>query len=402
MRRNTLLLIIFLFLIAVGLGYLKYRFVPELQKQNVQVAEQSSTSPSPSTQLESVVDKTFGSLSSHQKILQLIAYPVNLASVDATASATMLPSSAQTFLSQNIPGFVTLYGQKLSATKTKQTIDEVKTLTDGSMLAPLFAVDHEGGSVQRLSGTGFTVLPSLQSWCESSNPYKIDVVSASAKELREVGIDAIFGPTVDVATTSSFLRTRLCSDDPKIVIEHAEAWGRAFASQGILPVIKHYPGIGTATKDLHLGLVTIAPPASELQIFTQILTDYSNWGVMVSHGGIENSSGVAQPCSLDPQCLEPLRSAFPRTLLFTDGLEMKALQTASGSAQPTVDLGSLSIKAIQAGNDVLVFGGGISPAQFTRLIEKLETEYQGNADFRNKVDVHAKRVLEYKQMLNVQ
>jgi beta-N-acetylhexosaminidase len=390
--RNTVLLIFVLFLLAIGLGYIKYRFMGQSITLGEEIQATPEPSPEPTQVSDSAVDLIIQKLSPRQKVVQLVAYPITVpSSVSASSSAqvasnsaSILSSSSKKFLTQNTPGFITLYGSKISTISAQKAIQEVKTFTTN--VEPSFAVDHEGDVVQRLSGKGFTRLPAWKDWCESIDVGKNASVRASAKELREVGITMVFGPVVDVASSSSFLKDRLCSEDPDIVVQHTEIWGNIFAQEGITPIIKHYPGIGTATKDLHLGFTPINPSLTEQRIFGKILSHFPTWGVMVSHGGIED------PCSLDTNCIQPLRQEFPQTLLFTDGLEMKAVQT-----QPTEDLGVLSIQAIQAGNDVLVFGTGISPVEFDGIINTLVDEYESNPTFKMHVEDRLKRILEYKE-----
>ncbi len=397
MRRNTLLLILLLLTFAGGLGYFRFVLAEKFTKQEAIEAPPTVAQSSSAAPME---------LNARQKVLQLVAYPVVLSNTPkASGSAAVLSAAAQDFLAKESPGFVTFFGSSITASTAQQAVSEVKSANAEAMYSPLFAVDHEGGTVQRFTGTGFTKLPSFSSWCTDQSDQKLQIVGDSAKELKKVGIDIIFAPVVDVATSSSFLRTRLCSSDSQVVIGSSESWGRQFASQGIMPVIKHYPGIGTVAADLHRQFATISPPAAEKNLFSEILKDYPNWGVMISHAGVVSPNGGAIPCSLDSQCVQPLRKAFPNALIFTDSLEMKALQpklsvTSSASAQVVapVEYGELSVQAIKAGSDVLVFGSSVSSAQFTEIIDHLTKEYEANPSFKSLVDERVQKILGHKQV----
>lgn len=206
----TRILIFVLFILTVALGY-NYFFHPFAQEE-VPVAVEPTPVPSQSSEPDIDVSDLIAMMSPEQKIAQLLAMPVSLvASAPMAAPATQTTPSEQAtpftqfeldiqsigqqessqgagqgttgqdgqevggqltqasqaatqeaFLAEVKPGFVTIFGEDLPADMTQErirTLRDVAALTlplddRPKTIKPAFAVDHEGGEVQRLSGQG--------------------------------------------------------------------------------------------------------------------------------------------------------------------------------------------------------------------------------------------------------
>ncbi len=76
--------------------------------------------------------------------------------------------------------------------------------------------------------------------------------------LKDLGVTVNFAPDVDVSSQpdDSVIGDRSYSDDPAVVTRYADAYARGMRDAGILPVIKHFPGHGSASGDSHTGAVT--------------------------------------------------------------------------------------------------------------------------------------------------
>lgn len=122
---------------------------------------------------------------------------------------------------------------------------------------PLFiGVDQEGGRVARLKSP-FTVWPPV------ANIGKLDSTSVAFKfshtmgtELRAVGINLDFAPSVDVLTNpkNTVIGDRAVGADPEQVAKIASALVRGFIKSGIIPCAKHFPGHGNTLVDSHVDL----------------------------------------------------------------------------------------------------------------------------------------------------
>ncbi len=376
MKIGTVLFILVLLITAVGLGWAKYHYTS--------ATPAVINSPKPTAQLITSPPTNKITLSPKQKIAQMIALPVRVSRNSATVSASL------NTVIQNDPGFVILFGNKISASAAAQVIHSISSQS-AAPIAPVFGVDHEGGTVQRLTGKGFTTLPNWQTLCAKTSEEKQQLFTKSAAELAQVGIQIVFGPVVDVATDNHVLQNRICSDDPATVETNARLWLQIFSNAGITSVIKHYPGIGSSTKDLHKEFEALHVSPAETAVFTHLLKEFPHAAVMISHAGVTEKNPDT-PCSLSSSCIAELRTAAPDALVFSDAIQMLTTQTKSAST-----LSDLATQAILAGNDVIVFDTSITQSQLADLQAQLVMAYQNNVTFQKRVDESVQKIIKKKQ-----
>jgi beta-glucosidase-like glycosyl hydrolase len=427
-KRNTKIFIGVLTTIALllGLNYFTTPFLNYFESNTVEppstpVAEPTSTANSKLELLET--------LTPEEKIAQLIAYPaiienkLELETTSATVSANAtntalvnaenkLDETGQTFVISNLeqlaefnPGVVVIFGNNLSQEQVSLALNQLQTKTNDNFLLPLVAIDHEGGSVQRLSGEGFEKLPPWQNLCQQDAAAIEEQLTQSAQELQAAGINIVFAPVLDLG--GSVLGARSCNDFDH-ALEAAQIYIEVFGQYQIMPVIKHFPGIGNITQDLHFGLDEIRLDSEDTQIFSRVLDQYPNIGVMTSHVMLENKlEGL--PCSLSTECLSAFPKNYPQVLIFTDALNMGAIEelltletnSATASASSTRQLQNMTDvakQAILAGNDILVFGQEITSHDLNTVKQDLAQEYKQNELFKARVDASLEKVLVIKAL----
>ncbi len=85
----------------------------------------------------------------------------------------------------------------------------------------------------------------------------------TAKVMKDLGIDVNFAPMVDIdykRRNISKMAHRFYGDNPQIVTQLAEEFIKGMNDAGIDVVLKHFPGIGSATKDTHFEKAYINKP----------------------------------------------------------------------------------------------------------------------------------------------
>jgi beta-N-acetylhexosaminidase len=132
---------------------------------------------------------------------------------------------------------------------------------------PLFiATDQEGGSVKRIPWAPPTLSPP-QMGAIGSTSVAGDQGKATGSALAGLGIDVDLAPVADVpASTASFmyLQGRTWSFSATTTTNLSTAFAVGLGSAGVLPSMKHFPGIGFATLNTDLYPVTIGASASAL------------------------------------------------------------------------------------------------------------------------------------------
>jgi beta-N-acetylhexosaminidase len=267
------------------------------------------------------------------------------------------------------PLMVVLFGTDVSATVAASVVADLKKLPH----PPLVAVDHEGGTVQRLAGAGFTRLPSWQQLCSMPDEKRTSLIASSAEELRQAGVDVVLGPVVDRVASGSALRSRSCSSDPEKIASIARNLIETYQAAQLTPVLKHYPGIGTARADLHTqpAKVTITP--EDTQPFEMLLALHPRLPVMISHVRIDPAD-PNNPCSMSYVCVGELRRVFPEAFLISDALEMKSAGFLASSSAVQRPLSARASQTLRAGADVALFGPTVTQADLDLVLQNMEND----------------------------
>ena len=238
---------------------------------------------------------------------------------------------------------------------TSASGDKLLAFKNAGKVPLLLATDEEGGTVQRFKRVGALPIPATVPATMTPDQSE-QAVAAHAKVIKGLGIDVVYGPIADVSplTGDGPIGNRAFSSDPAVVTQYDQAYIQGWESAGILPVIKHFPGHGSASADSHKATAT-TPSLDLLEkrdlLPYKALVD-SGAGVMVGHltvPGLTDSDGV--PASLSHAAITGLLRGtygYKDTLVFTDALGMQAI-----AIKFPVEVAAE--RAIEAGADVAIF-----------------------------------------------
>jgi len=212
-------------------------------------------------------------------------------------------------------------------------------------ITPIIAVDQEGGTVQRYTAEGR--LPGAEDMASNfSTTQAYDKYLADSKYLKEIGITTNFSPVVDVISRSpNPLPGRLYSADSNVVTSYASAAIKAAKDAGITPVIKHFPGLGSASGNTDYGSATTDSLATlesrDLLPYQQLASQHPD--VMVANAIVPGLTD-GQPAVWSAQAVKLLRDiGYQQAVVYSDSLTAKAVPGTLAEAV---------VKAWQAGVDV--------------------------------------------------
>ena len=119
----------------------------------------------------------------------------------------------------------------------------------------LVSIDQEGGVVQRLK-VGVDPVPAAATVGASGDPaYARQVARDNGRTLRRLGVTMVMAPVADVDPDgSSVMGSRTYSPDRRVAAEMVTATVQGYLAAGIVPAVKHFPGLGTVTGDSHHSL----------------------------------------------------------------------------------------------------------------------------------------------------
>ncbi|MEO6109827.1 MAG: glycoside hydrolase family 3 N-terminal domain-containing protein [Candidatus Saccharimonadales bacterium] len=216
---------------------------------------------------------------------------------------------------------------------------------NGFLFAPTVATDQEGGTVQRYTAEGsFLGASDIASYSTLARAYNLYL--SDAQYLKSIGITTNFAPVVDVASVEpNPLPGRMYSSDPSVVANYASQAIKAAQTSGISPVVKHFPGLGSATGNTDFMTATTD---SFSVLLTRDLLPYQQLAtykpdVMVSNA-ITPGLTDGQPAIWSPTAVSLLRSyGYQGSVIYSDSLTAQAVP---GTLEDAV------IKSWQAGIDV--------------------------------------------------
>lgn len=218
---------------------------------------------------------------------------------------------------------------------------------------PAFAAgDEEGGTVQRLRDV-LGAIPSAADMARSMTPDQAaSTFGTYASRLAEIGLNMNLGPVIDVGSGSG-LGTRSFGDDPDTVRRYGLAIADATAGAGLVPVVKHWPGIGGGVADPHIAESPVAP-LPELRrrdlVPFRAAIEAGVPAIMVSHAIVPNlTEGL--PASLSRPAItgELRRTEGFDGLVITDSLGM-------GAVEAHFDGVTAAVVSLAAGADVALLG----------------------------------------------
>jgi beta-N-acetylhexosaminidase len=230
---------------------------------------------------------------------------------------------------------------------------------DGKLL---ISVDQEGGRVQRLkSKYGFYgKFPKAKDVSRMSDVSVRTHYNKMGAELNSVGINYNLAPDVDLAINKKnhviYKLGRSYGADPKTVVKYSSIFMDAMHNNGVLTSLKHFPGHGSSLGDTHKGFVDVTKlwKKLELEPYRMLAQTKVIDTVMVAHVFNKNID-AKYPATLSTKTVNGLlRQEFGfNGVVITDDLQMGAIQNKYG-LKNTLKL------AINAGNDILLFGNQLS------------------------------------------
>ncbi len=277
-----------------------------------------------------------------------------------------------------------------------QTIRMIRYLQQHTPRPLMFALDAEWGAAMRLDSViAFPKAMTLGALEQTRWTYR--AARHIAQQLRALGIHVNFAPVVDINSNpqNPIIHLRSFGEDPERVTAHAAAYLQGMRKEGLVGVIKHFPGHGDTHLDSHKDLPVIRHSAEllrrrELWPFRRLVRQGVD-AVMVGHLLAPALSPSPLPAPFDPVMVDSLlrgELGF-QGVVFTDALNMKG-------ATKRVPTDSLGVKAIRAGCDVLLM-----PPQPQRVIRHVMATARKDPAFRRQLDRSVRRILKLRYRLGL-
>ena len=243
------------------------------------------------------------------------------------------------------------------------SLPQFQTLTADLHNSPLrwLATDQEGGLVQRLSPP----LPRQQALHKVVAQAKTEWQSAVKQyaqqqggHLAQLGINLNFAPVVDLPPQTTFwdkhslIAARVIADDAAAITQVGQVYSKALLETGVLPCLKHFPGLGGAQTDTHFFAAQLTTSIANLQAkdwqpFRQI-SQQLPVAMMLGHIKLAELD-EHYPASFSPAVIRFLRDKWQyQGLLITDDFSMFPVY---GSR---LGIGKAALQALNSGVDLIL------------------------------------------------
>ena len=262
---------------------------------------------------------------------------------------------------------------------------------------PLYvATDQEGGSVRHVKGDTSDTPGNL---AIGSSGYPQDAYYTGyyiGLELRALGINMNFAPTIDIYSTikSTVIGPRSFGENPEYTGILGAAWAKGHADAGIIATAKHFPGHGDTDVDSHGALPIIE--IDEETLFSRELIPFMSLiesgvpAIMTGHISFPKIVPNGEPASLSKTFVTGvLREKLGyEGLVITDDIMMNGAWKFAGVISNVVKL------AIEAGNDIVISSStaGLNDALWRNNLQLMSTD----ENFYNQVRRAAHRVVKSK------
>ena len=332
------------------------------------------------------VDSVYNSLTIEQRIAQLMVIRAY-----SWKDSTYCDSLVQVVKKYNVGGVCFFKGSPVKqAILTNRLQKETQT-------PPLITIDAEWGIGMRLdSAFSFPRQMALGAISDDSLIYEMGRMIG--KSCRRLGIQVNYAPVADINNNpkNPVISFRSFGENREDVTRKSAMYMHGLQDEGIMATAKHFPGHGDTDSDSHLTLPVINHSRQrldsvELYPFRALIREGVR-GVMVAHLFVPClDSATNTPTTLSEKVITGLlreQLGF-KGYIFTDALDMKGV---TKHFRP----GEIEVKALQAGNDVLLL-----PQHVDIAIKGIKTAIDSGWISDSLLAARCKRMLALKQELGV-
>ena len=233
----------------------------------------------------------------------------------------------------------------------------IRTLREASPGRLIVSIDQEGGPTSRLTpGNGFPATKSeAEIGAENSLPATREWARGLVSSLTRIGVNLNYAPDVDLNVNPDSPAIgkldRSFSAEPDVVVSNATEEIKAHRAAGVKTVLKHFPGLGSATGNTDFEVVDVSTTweQQELEPFQRLIQAGLADSVMAAHV-LNKQLDPQRPASLSPTVVtELLRGQLGwQGPVVSDDMQAAAITRQYGATEAVA-------LALQAGLDLLVF-----------------------------------------------
>lgn len=232
--------------------------------------------------------------------------------------------------------------------------NSLKLLNSGNKAPLLISVDEEGGRVSRMPDQLKDMPSSLSIGKTGKRGYAYDAGAMLAEEIKAFGFNTDFAPVLDIWSNpeNTVIGDRAYGKTPEAVSAMGISAMKGIGENGVIPVVKHFPGHGDTVVDSHIGLPVVTYDMNRLESFELVpfkaALENGADAVMVAHI-VVNALDRKYPASISKAVITGLlrESMGFDGVVITDDMTM-------GAIVKNYNVGNAAVKSVLAGSDIVL------------------------------------------------
>ncbi|MFS0869425.1 beta-N-acetylhexosaminidase [Paenibacillus xylanilyticus] len=347
--------------------------------------QQNNTPPEEETD---PVQEQLDQLTLDEKIGQMI-----LAGVQGTA---LDEQAKQMIVNQKVGGIIFYANNVTTLQGTAKFVQSIKEANRSNPVPIFMSVDQEGGKVSRMPEAVESIPSNGKVGATKDAELAETMGELLARQIKLAGFNVDFAPVLDVNSNpnNSVIGDRSFGSAVELVSRLGIAEMKGLRSEGIIPVVKHFPGHGDTSVDSHLDLPVVNKTEKQLAelewIPFQAAVKEHVEAVMVAHI-LFPKLDPDHPASLSDVIIgEHLRDKFNYDgVVITDDLSM-------GAIAKNYKLNEAAIATVQAGSDILLVAHSYESAK--TIFDTLKDAVKKGKITESRIDESVYRILTLKQL----
>ena len=303
-------------------------------------------------------------------------------------------------IQENKIGGVVLYRKNYHTYKEMLAyVNNIKELNSKNSIPIFISIDQEGGRVNRMPQE----ILNLKSATKLANTKNVEIVKESGKIIGEMlnktGISIDYAPVLDIRKFKEkhAIGDRCYGENKEDVSKYGIEVMKEMQNQGVIPVIKHFPGHGLTKKDSHFRIPKITQKIETLEKedmipFEKAIKENAE-AIMVGHLIIKDVD-KKYPASLSKKVIQKylIEKYNYKGLIITDDLKMMAIQLHYNMKKAV-------IKAIEAGNDIIMIG--LPYRKVNKIIKFIVKEVKNGRIKEERLNESVKKIIEIKEKYKI-
>lgn len=359
-----------------------------VKKEDVQLENRSSIFMNKNPERLDEITEQLHEMTIEEKIGQLF--------IGGIDGSELSKQSAKLIKQQHLGGVILFSDNMEEPTQTLQLINDLKEANSNNDIPLFISVDQEGGRVTRLPG--LRPVKSAGEIGKTDAAYAYDHGELLAKQLKAFGFQLNFAPVLDINSNpqNKVIGDRAFGNKASFVGDIGTSVMKGMQEEQVIAAVKHFPGHGDTLEDSHEELPVLDKSKAELMAnelipFQQAIDEGADT-VLMGHILVKGLN-EKMPASLSAEAVELLRNDLEfNGVVITDDLTM-------GAIADHYNMGDASVKALQAGVDIIMIAHGSEMLQ--EGIDGVIKALEAGQLTEDQVDEHVRRILILKRKYNL-